>query len=130
MRAEYKLVTENQWLHMVNLDFEEFEFVQDVINCRQFVLALDGNKIVGMISFVDHSLWMPNGLGIGKAQVHSKYRNQGICTKMVEMLFEYADAHWDGIAVSPYEPDGERWLKPLIARYSKRYPALKILERT
>lgn len=126
---EYKLVTENQWLHMLNLDFEEFEHVQEVVQSRLFVLALEGNKIVGMISFVDRSLWMPQGLGIGKVQVHSKYRNQGICTHMIEMLFEYANKYWDGIAVSPYEPDGERWLKPLIARYSKQYPSLKILER-
>lgn len=126
---DYKLVTENQWLHLADLDFTEFKFVEKVINCRQYVLALDNNSIVGVLSFVEHSMWMPNGIGIGKIQVHRNYRNQGICTGLVHILFEFANTYWDGIVVSPYEPDGEKWLKHIIARYSKQYPDLKILER-
>jgi len=94
-----------------------------------FLVALAGPHIVGAVGLVMDSHRIPGALGVGFVSTHSDHRKQGVSKALVTALFELARQRNQALANTAYEPDGERWLKPVMRRTAALYPDVEFYER-
>lgn len=93
------------------------------------LVALAGPHIVGAVGLVMDSHRIPGALGIGFVSAHSDHRRKGVSKALVTALFELARQRNQAIANTAYEPDGERWLKPVMRRTAALYQDVEFYER-
>lgn len=104
-------------------------FNSDMIGHRTYILAMNGDEIVGVVSLTEETLWHPNSVGVGYISTHIMHRNKGISKLLVDALFKYASHTKRNISNSIYKPDGEQYLRHVMARTAKQYPNLILFER-
>lgn len=112
-----------------NLLAKENFFDPDVVPYRNYLAALHGEKIVGLVCFTDESVRIPGSLGIGFISVHPEHWHKGIASQLVTALFEHASAVGKNIANTNYEPMGKLYLRPVMQRVAAFFPAIHLFER-
>lgn len=105
-----------------NLNPEPFQFFnKDVVHFRSYLLCEIAGEIAGMVIFTEKSMFNPDMFGISVVTVQPKFKNKGIASFLVDSLFKLAELHGKGIRVTPYEPEGLLYLKPVIHRIGNQY---------
>ncbi len=104
-------------------------FDPSMVSHRTYIAVFEDATIVGLVALNESSLRMPGALGVGFIQTHEGHRNRGVAKCLVEGLFAYAASCGKPIANTEYEPDGKRWLEPLMRDASQRYPQVALYER-
>ena len=100
----------------------------EMVSHRSYLAAIESGCVVGLVSFVESSMRVPGALGVGFVSTHSGHRGCGVARRMLEALYELAAHENKPIAMSAYEPDGERWLRPLLAKLSLQNPHVRLFE--
>jgi hypothetical protein len=113
------------------LEDDFFYFDLDVLNNqnRIYVVVVEGDEVVGMVSVVDETMWAHNALGVGFLETKAEHRKRGICKLLVDGLFQLAQGDGKDISNTPYSPNGFEWLKPVMHETAKRYPEVRLYER-
>lgn len=104
-------------------------FSKDLIRHRTYIAALDGRQVLGLACVTESSMRIPGALGVSFVSTHPQHRHQGVATRLVQGLFDFARNEAKGIANTAYEPDGERWLRHVFARQAQQYPDVVLYER-
>lgn len=87
---------------------------------RKALVAKSGDRIVGVLSFVDVSFAYPDFVGVAVVSVSPEYKNQGVATRLVSEIFDRAMfENYYGVRFSHYEPEGEKYLKPVVRKIAK-----------
>lgn len=107
--------------------FEPFQL--EALDIRTLLVAQLDQCIVGITSFHKNSFRVENAVGVGYISTHTNYRNLGVATAMVKALFTQAQLQGKAIANTPYEPDGEIYLRHVMARTWNRFPDVELIER-
>jgi len=111
-----------------NISFFEPSQIEEVHH-RSWIVAYDDVCIRGLIALRKESGHIPNALGIGYISTHKKYLNQGIASLMVRSLFDYAKKLKKDIANTPYEPDGDIYLRHIMEREAMKHLDVTLYER-
>ena len=105
-------------------------FDPDMLAHRSYLAALDPQgQVLGLVCFVESSARTPGALGIAFVSTHVQHRRQGVARALVEALFELASTESKPVAMTPYEDDGEKYLKPLVAHFAAQFPSVTVYER-
>jgi GNAT superfamily N-acetyltransferase len=104
-------------------------FDRERIPHRTYVAVLEEGRVVGLAALLESSGRHPGALGVGFIETHAHHRQRGIGKLLVEGLFQFARQEGKAIANTEYEPDGERYLKHLMAAAAQRYPDVTLFER-
>lgn len=96
---------------------------------RTFFVAQIDRCIVGITSVRNSSAYHENAVGVGYISTHKRYQNLGVATAMVKALFAHAQLEGKAISNSPYELEGDIYLKPVMQRVSNKYPTVEFVER-
>ncbi len=104
-------------------------FSEEVLNWRSYLAAFEGDQVVGLVGFVENSLRVPGALGVGFISTHRAHRQRGVARALVNALFEWALEQGKAIANTDYEPDGLKWLKPLMLEQARMTPTVQLIER-
>lgn len=115
------------WDEAVQSGFTLFD--QNMLSHRTYIVAFEAQAVVGLVCLVESSARIPGALGIGFLETHRLHRNRGVAKALVNGLFEFASRQGKHIANTSYEPDGERWLAPLMRSAAQRYPHVALHER-
>lgn len=91
-------------------------FFADITAHRSYIAAFDGDKVVGLAGFREKSWRVPDAIGVSFISTHRGHQNQGITSQLVSNLFAYARASNKSLAMSAYEPQGLKYLRPVIQR--------------
>jgi ribosomal protein S18 acetylase RimI-like enzyme len=123
--SDEKLVLRKQTDLELKIEF----FYEDAIAHRSYLAAILDGKIVGLVAFVDSSLWHPSAIGVSFVSTHGDFRRQGIASQLVTALFKLATGTHQAISMTPYESEGLLYLKPIVHRTASLYPAVCLHER-
>lgn len=99
------------------------------LDIRTLLVAQLDQCIVGITSFHKNSFHIDNAVGVGYVSTHVDYRNIGVATAMVKALFLQAQLQGKAIANTPYEPEGEIYLRHVMERTWNRFPDVELIER-
>jgi GNAT superfamily N-acetyltransferase len=105
-------------------------FDPKMVEHRTYVVVLEAGQPVGLAALVESSMRIPGALGVGYVETHRAHRQRGIAKLLVEGLFGYALESGKDIANTEYEPDGLKWLKPLMQSAAQRSHQVRLFERT
>lgn len=95
---------------------------------REFLTAYDGPLVVGVAGLVRDSHRVPGALGVSFISTHCDHLNRGVATALVRALFDLAARRGQDIANTAYEPDGHKWLRPVLQRVAREYPRVQLHE--
>ena len=95
---------------------------------RSFLVAYAGEEVVGILMLMANPMWFPGTLCLSAMGSHIDYRNRGVATGLTEALFDHARKLRINISVTAYEPDGRKWLRPVIWKTQERYPDVQVFE--
>ena len=125
------LKTHDEQIEFLSKDLKPFIpfFTVCMMGFRTYIVALEDNAVVGLVSLTEETLWHENCLGVGFVSTHVNHRNKGVSTALVKALFEYARTSGKGISNTKYEPDGEKYLKPVMTRVAAAHSDVKFIER-
>jgi GNAT superfamily N-acetyltransferase len=104
-------------------------FSGELLPFRSYLAAFEGKKLLGLACFVESSSRIPGALGLGYLSVHPQERNRGVATKLAQALFQLAQSEGKAIANTHYEPDGEKWLRPVMTRIAAQTTGVVLHER-
>ena len=96
-------------------------FSHDVVNYRSYLICRIDDQVAGMIVFTEQTRWLENGFGLGVVTVSPKFKNQGVGKFLVEHFFQLAKLHGKDVRVTPYEKEGELYLRHVIRRVAREY---------
>lgn len=101
-------------LHTCEVD--KFNFLKHQLECgvhyyRQFVLAKENDKTVGIIQFVNDSARSPGNIGVGFVTVHHDNLNRGIASMMIDFLAKHAKKRRSGIYPGQYTTLGDKYIR-------------------
>ena len=96
---------------------------------RSYIAAFDGDKVVGLVSFMYGSSRGPEHLGIGFVSVSKGWRNKGVAKALVEKLFKVAENEGKSIFPSYYEDMGKKYLHHVMERTAIAFPAVALIDR-
>lgn len=106
----------------IPMQLEELHF-------RSLLVAQLDQCIVGIASVHNNSMRVENALGVGYISAHKNFRNIGVATALVKALFTHAKLEGKAIANTPYEIEGEIYLKHIMQREYNRFPTVDLIER-
>jgi GNAT superfamily N-acetyltransferase len=130
MKIKVLIGYDAQWEMSQTFNHSSISFFDpDMMGQRTLLVAYNDNVVVGIAAIVEKTVWYPNALGIGYISTHDDHRNIGVATALVTALFDYAKKSCKHISNTPYEPDGERYLKHVMHRISNNYPSVTLYER-
>mgnify|MGYP002757969590 CR=1 FL=1 len=130
MRVRIHTTSDEQWEMASKVEADRIPFfTPGMIGCRTFIAVYMGEKVIGIASLTEETVWMENAIGVGYISTHVDHRNQGVSKLLVDAVFDYAKETKRGISNTRYEPDGELYLKPVIQRTALKYPSVKFVER-
>lgn len=116
-----------QWLTEALQD--HFQFFDDAVKAhRSYILAIESGEVVGLCVYRPESGRFPGYVGLGVIETRKDRRHQGISRLLADALMQTAASLSRGLCVGHYEPDGERWLKPVFAKLKESYPDVAVLE--
>lgn len=104
-------------------------FRRDVWKYRNYLVAHQDGIVMGMIVFNHNTQWMDNAFGVSAVEVLPAFKNQGIAKALITELFRHAEMEGKDISITPYEDEGERYIKHIFRRCQHQYDVM-IQERT
>lgn len=113
------LVTDEEKYGVFCTQYDELEaelvyYNRHLTSHRLFILAMEGEKVVGMVCLKDGSTRVPGALALTFVSVRSSHRQQGVAKLLVSHLFAFAKARGQAIANTQYEEEGQLYLRPLL----------------
>lgn len=82
------------------------------------ILALNGLKVVGTYAFENYDI---NNIKTLYLQVEGNYKNKGIGTQLIKILFDWAKDRQLGIITSQFSVEGERYVKNQLRDLAEEY---------
>lgn len=104
-------------------------FNHDLVGFRSYMVAVQGEEVLGMLAFVEESNWMPRSFGVGFISTHLQHREQGVASTLVRELFKLAFREGKGIVMTPVEPAVREFFEPALATIAAAFPAVQYLQR-
>lgn len=109
--------------------FERLEFLNRAMrhaDNRLYVVACTGEgKIIAAATLMP-SLHVPGALAIAQISVDPQHKNNGHGRRLLATIFDYAAARNTPLRATTFEPEGWRYLAPVMARLHRQYPNLRI----
>lgn len=115
---EYRITEDKSYFDLsINEKLEIEFFNRDVIPYRNFLIVLDGEKIIALATYSirNNSYFM-----IGYISTHKDYRNKGIGKTLANKLLDMAKEMELPVYTGCFEELGERYLKPFFIEKSKQ----------
>jgi predicted N-acetyltransferase YhbS len=89
-------------------------FERRTVQDRTFLVALDGEQVIGIVCIKESSRRVPGALTISYVSVREDRRKKGVGKLLVKALFEFAKVEGFSIANTQYDDDGQLYLRPLL----------------
>ena len=108
--------------HELSGDARENLFMPD----RSYFVCVDqdSQKIVAVLCYRQKSGYSEHHAGLGYISVSQNYKNKKIATTLLRKLFEkIKELDLRGLRVGYYEPEGEKYLPAVLAKFSQEFKA-------
>lgn len=112
-----------------NVGYGDIKFFDKPREDRTYLAAVEGEKVLGLISVDEATARIENSVGIGYVSVHREHKSKGVSRLLVKELFEYAHQVGKNIANSGYEPQGRQRLRHVMRRTATMFPTVQLFER-